>query len=149
MRKLFIWAGIILILVGAFLAWKKAHPPLTDEQQISANLEDLRQNANLRRTRGITQHLSSDFKLGSLGKKEVNNQLVGAFLQWGKIELDISGVKTQIKGDEAISNGHFSLQASRDEAGTPETYAGDFKTWWRKEDGVWKIYRAEGTNIPG
>ena len=45
-RNLLIVLGAILLVVGSWWAWRAANPPLTDEQQISANIEGIRAATN-------------------------------------------------------------------------------------------------------
>ena len=148
MRKIFLWSGLILLIVGSVLAWRAAHPPLSDAQQIALHIEEIQEAANARSSRGILSHLSDDFQFGSMSRSELGKNLSGAFFQWRSVNLRVSGVKTTLNGEQALSEGHYSVEMRQEATSTPDVAKGDFKAWWQKEDGVWKIWKAEGTNIP-
>ena len=81
-------------------------------------------------------------------RKDFQRQLYGGMMQYRVIDLQINGVKLQVKGDVADSNGRFLLNVKPEFDSAPEPYAGDFKLKWKKIDGEWKISEVEGAPMP-
>jgi hypothetical protein len=148
-RKLLIAIGVVLLIFGGWSAWRAAHPPLTDEQQIAANIEVLRLAVQSRKSRNITNLLADDFTWNGQNKRELNSELTGAFLQWRDITANVTGLQISLNGDKATSKGKFSLAFRPSQRGRPEAYLVDFQLTWQKRDGQWLIIKAEGGENAG
>ena len=143
-RYLLILAGAVLLFLGSLAAWRASHPPLTNEQQIAANVEVLRQAVQSRKPRKIESLLAEDFTWGGQNKRELNSALTGAFLQWRDVTANVTGLDISINGDKATSKGKFSLAFRPSQRGRAEAYLVDFRLSWEKRDGQWLVTKAEG-----
>ncbi len=148
MRKIFIIGGIVLLVLGAVLTWRRLHPPLTDEQQIAAALNGITAAANARSPRGIADYLAKDFQFGSTTKSEFQNSLVGGILQYRVIDLKLAGTKTEVNGETASSQGRYVLSLKSEFTSPPEVFAGKFALKWRKIEGQWLVTGAQGEQTP-
>jgi hypothetical protein len=148
-RNLLIAIGVLLFIFGGWSAWRAAHPPLTDEQQIAANIEVLRQAAQSRNSRKIGNFLADDFTWNGQNKRELNSELTGAFLQWRDVTANVTGLQISLDGDKATSKGKFSLAFRPSQRARPEAYLVDFQLTWQKRDGQWLITKAEGGEKSG
>lgn len=145
MKRLYLLLGIMFSLLVAVFVWRATHPPLSDSQQIAANLDALVDATNRRSARGVSRFLSSDFEFGGTKKRDFQPQLAGALLQYRVVELELSGVQTTVNGDSANSSGRYNLSLKSELASPPELSKGEFKVRWRKIEGEWKIVQATGT----
>jgi hypothetical protein len=148
MRKLIIITGLVLLIIGAVGIWRQLHPPLTDEQQIAGNIEDIARAASEKRLGGILTYLDKGFKYGGMGKKDIQTSLAGAFWSYRKVDAQISGVRISIVGEWATSTGHYAIAIQRETDLAPETFSGDFKVKWKKINGEWKAMEGEGGQLP-
>jgi hypothetical protein len=149
-RKVLIAAGIVLLVVGGYSAWRSANPPLNDEALIVRNIEQLTRAAQNEDAKTVTSLLASDFRWQGQSKKEINSQLAGFFFTSDEVQATVSNVSVQINGNRADVSGQFrvSFRASRF---TPsEIRSGLFRSQWVKQDGDWKINTVEGMdNLAG
>lgn len=141
MRKLLLPLLVILVF-GGFFGWRALQPPLTDNQQIAANLEAISAAAKARRPRGITNFLAKEFKLGDLSKSEFQSSLTGGILQFRVIDLQLSGIQNQVNGEKAQSTGNYVLSLKPEFTSPAQTSGGKFTVKWRKIEGEWKIISA-------
>ncbi len=151
MKRILIVSGVLLLILSAFFGWRALHPPLSDEEQIAANLDAIVKAASARDAVSIADLMAPTFKFnGNDGttRKEFQRQLYAGMLQYRAIDLQINGVKVKVQGDVAASDGRFLLNAKREFDTPPEPYSGDFKLKWKKIDGQWKISEVEGAPIP-
>lgn len=150
MRKLILTAGLVILLIGGFLAYRASRPALTPEEQVTLQLEDIARSARARQVRAVMDHLTSDFKYGTMTRDELRTNLQGAFFQYRSgLDVQVSGVKVEVHGDEATTDGHYTITGQTDPAVAGQTFTGDFKLNWRQEDGQWKVYKGEGSQPPG
>ena len=154
MKRNLILSGIVVLLLSAVLIWRALHPPLTDEQQIAANLDAIVAAANARDAASIADFMAPQFALGDQGqteRKEFQRQLYAGMLQqYRVVDLKINGVQNSVEGENAHSEGRFLLNLKSEFNSPPEPHAGDFKLEWRKIDGEWKIVKVEGApNLAG
>ncbi|MDQ3813031.1 MAG: nuclear transport factor 2 family protein [Armatimonadota bacterium] len=145
LRKVILIAGFILLAFGGVLWWRATHPPLTDEQQVLANLDAVRHAVEARRPRDIAYYLAKGFTLNGQPRSDVVNMMKGALLQAHEVQLNVSNVQVKVRGDTATSFGRYRLTANSRGDPTARTRMGEFTLNWRKTDGVWKIAKAEGT----
>lgn len=145
-RKLILSFGVLLLLVGGVIWWRAAHPPLTDEEQIAANLEGLRTSAESGSVNGVMGYLSDDFTWDGRKRSEISSLLYGAFyegLRKRDFSLVFTNVHPAVQGATATLNGHYKLNL-RNYRGAVDSGDGEFSTSWEKRDGQWKITRASG-----
>src|SRR5690606_21442588 len=75
LRNILITLGVLLLLGGGWWSWRASQPVLTDEQQITANLESLRQAVQNRKTGRIASYLAEDFTWNGQNKRELESML--------------------------------------------------------------------------
>lgn len=129
--------------------WRTTHPPLSDEQHIYNNLTAIKDAAQNRQTKSVVYYLSADFTWGAMSRKEFVRTMSGAFFQARDVQITLSNVDLARPGsDTAVTSGDYAV-TMRSSPGAPlDTARGPFKLFWRKSDGEWKVYRAEGgTNL--
>ena len=141
-RKLVIALGLIFLLGGGLLWWRATHPPLTDEQQIAANLEDVRQaleNANIERA---LNYLSEDAKFAGQSRSQIRSKFtIGSFINRADVRVTFTNTEHDVQGATATTKGHYKVDVRQRSA--PDSYDGEFSLKWQKQDGDWKI--ADGT----
>ena len=148
LRRIILVTGSLLILFGAVALWRVTHPNLTDDEQIAASLSDITRNAAKRNARGITQHLGSGFDWQGQKRKDVQRWLGSGFIQSRDLKLELPTVSTQVSGDTATTTGTFNLSFRPTPEAPIERRSGDFKLQWQRQDGEWKIVKAEGGEVP-
>jgi hypothetical protein len=144
MRKIIILCGLVLIVVGSILTWRALHPPLSDIEQIEANLNGLAQAIEAGRTRRLVSYLAPDFKWHSFTRDYISRNFGGFSLQWSDVELHLSGVRVQRKDGYATTNGRFTLRYRSRDSRYVETRIGNFKLFWEKRHDEWLVTGAEG-----
>jgi ketosteroid isomerase-like protein len=135
---------VLLLLIGGWFAWHAAHPPLTDEQQIVANVKAIRLAVEARSAGRIANYLADDFTWNGNNKREVNSQLTGAFFQWREVTLTLTKLNVAVQDDMATATGKFSITLRPSPNARADAYLGNFKLTWKKRDGQWLITKAEG-----
>ncbi|MBV9868306.1 MAG: DUF4440 domain-containing protein [Abitibacteriaceae bacterium] len=148
-RKLVLWLGCVLFLIGGFLAWRAMHPPLSDQEQIDAQIEEIRTAVNHRSSGGAVKYLAKGFTYGGMSRSELKSNMGGLFLQWRHVELNVTGLHTQVQGDTAKSSGHFIFNTQSEEGSPVQSQRGDFTLHWEKRDGQWQIVQIDGGLNPG
>ena len=151
MKRTSIFVAVLLLIIGGFFGWRVLHPPLTDAQQIAANLDAIAAAANARDAASIAAFMAPTFTFnGNTGtaRKEFQRQLSLGMLQYRVVDLKINRVQTTINGENATSDGRFALNLKSEFDSPPEPYGGDFKLKWQKMDGEWKISEVEGAPVP-
>jgi ketosteroid isomerase-like protein len=143
-RNLLIFIGALLLVFGGWFAWRAAHPPLSDRQQLIANVEAIRAAVESRSVGRIASFLADDFTWNGHNKREVNSQITGAFFQWREVTANIMGLNVSINGDAATTTGQFSIAFRPTPHSRADALVGDFKLTWQKRDGQWLITKAEG-----
>ena len=145
-RKIVLALGLFILVIGGVLWWRATHPPLSDEEQIAANLEGLKDSAESGSVDGVMNYLSDDFTWGGRKRSEVRSLLFGAFyegLRKRDFRLNFTNVKIKVQGATATATGHYKVDTRAFRVGVEST-DGDFSTEWQKRDGQWKITRANG-----
>ena len=151
MKRILIVSGVLLLILSAFLGWRALHPPLSDEEQIAANLDAIVKAASERDAVSIANFMAPNFTFNgqkNTERKEFQRQLYAGMLQYRAIDLQINGVKVQVQGDVAASDGRFLLNVKSEFDSPPQPYSGDFKLKWKKVEDEWKISEVEGAPIP-
>ena len=147
MKKILIVSGALVLLLSAVLIWRALHPPLTDEQQIAANLDAIAAAASARDAVTLASYLAPTFTFNDQGqtqRKEFQRQLYGAILQYRVVDLGINGVQVKVQGERASSDGRFILSLKSEFSSPPEVHNGDFQLQWQKSNGEWKIVAVKG-----
>jgi ketosteroid isomerase-like protein len=144
-RNLLILAGVLLLVIGGWLGWRASQPPLSDEEQIAAQVEGFRSSIESRNARYVTSYLAPGFTWSGMRKSELQTQVALTFTQWRDVTANITGLQITVNGDTATSTGKYSLTLRPHPRGPAEAYLGDFKAFWTKQDGEWKISKIEGT----
>lgn len=151
MKRILIVSGIVLLLLSGFLVWRALHPLLTDEQQIAANLDAIVKAADARDAVSIANFMTPTFAFNgnpNTVRKDFQRQLFGGMMQYRVVDLQINGVKVNVQGAVADSDGRYLLNVKSEFDSAPEPYKGDFKLKWRKVDGEWKISEVQGAPMP-
>ena len=149
LRKSIISVGLLCLIVGSVLIWRATHPPLSDEQQILQNLTAVQDAAQNRQTKNVAAYLSKEFTWSAMSRQEFVRTMSGAFFSARDVQITLSNVDVTQSGPEnAITSGDYNV-AMRQSQGAPLSNAhGPFKLYWRRDNGEWKVYKAEGgTNI--
>lgn len=143
-RNILIFAGLLILMFGGYSAWRAANPPLPDREQIEANLEAIRVATQARNAKKIASYLAPEFSWNGMKKSELQNQMVGTFLQWRDVTANLTGVQISLEGERATVTGKFSLAFKPNPRARPDAYIGNFKVLWQKQNGQWKIVALEG-----
>ena len=146
MNKIFAAIGVLLVLTGAYFTFRSA-TPLSDEAQITQNLDEAQSALEARSAARVTKFLSKDFQIGDMNRKDFNSALAGAMWQWRDVKLTRTGEKITVSGDGATVTGLFKLRYSSTEGGTMETQAGAYTMHLRKEDGESKVLDVKGDGV--
>lgn len=137
-RKIILSLGLLLLVGGGWFWWRATHPPLTDDQQIAAHLEDIRsslENNNIERALG---YLAEDAKFRGQSRSEIRSQLtLGRFMAREDVRVTFLNTRNEIKGATASTKGHYKVDVNR--RNRPESTDGDFSLEWEKRDGQWVI----------
>ena len=146
MKRILIFSGLLLLGLSGFLIWRALHPPLTDGEQIAANLDAITAAARARDAATVVSYLAPTFAFNGQPTKRLDfkRQLFGGMTQYRAIDLQINGVKIDVQGETSTSDGRWMLDLSRDPDVPPDSQSGDFKLKWRKIDGEWKIVEVQG-----
>ena len=151
MKRILIVSGVLLLLLSGFFFWRALNPPLTDEQQIAANLDAIAAAADARDAVTIADFMAPTFSFNGnsgMARKEFQRQLYSGMLQYRVIDLQINGVQVQVNGESAQSDGRFLLNTKSEFDSPSEANSGNFKLKWQKIDGEWKITEVEGAPVP-
>ena len=138
-RKLVIVLGLILLLGGGLFWWRLTHPPLTDEQQIAANLEDIRQSLENGNAKRAVSYMAKDAKFKGLSRSKIQDQFALGYRFGGRTDVRITFLNTQtgVTGAAATTKGHYKVDMRT--RYRPESTDGDFSLEWEKRDGEWII----------
>jgi ketosteroid isomerase-like protein len=148
-RNLLLTTGFLLLLFGGWWSWHLAHPPLSDKEQIAANIEGIREAVEARNARQVASYLAPSFTWGDAKKSELQNQMVGGFLQWRDVTANVTGLHISIDGDTAVATGKYSLALRPNPHTRPEAFYDDFEVSFEKQNGNWLIVKAKGgMNVP-
>lgn len=143
-RNILVLLGVLLVLVGGWWGWRASQPVLTDEEQITANIESLRAAVRRRNTGGVAALLAEDFTWNGQPRRELESLMRGAFLQWRDVQPNITGLEVSVQGNSATASGNYSLAFRPTPKRRAEAYVGEFKLALEKRNGRWLITRAEG-----
>ena len=152
MKRTLIVSGIALLLLSVFFGWRALHPPLTDREQIAANLDAITKAAGARDAQSIANFMAPTFGFnGNKGttRKEFQRQLYAGMMNYRVVDLQINGVQVNVNGDTANSDGRYLLNVKSEFDSPSDPTSGAFKLKWQKLDGEWKITEVEGAPTSG
>jgi len=144
LRTIIAGCGLLLLLAGGLFPWRALPPPLTDTQQVQANLLGLAQAIEEMQPRNVVAYLAPEFAWRGLTRENISQNMGGFSLQWRDVDLNLAGVQVQLAGERATSSGTFTLRYRRRGAYEIQTRVGRFKVFWEKRDGQWLAVAAEG-----
>jgi ketosteroid isomerase-like protein len=124
--------------------WRAAHPPLTPEQQIAANLDDAQRALQNRSAGGVLRHLAPDFSWNNTSRQEFSSMTKGSLFQWRDIQVQRSDEQISVSGNEATSTGSFRMSYRAAPNTPPQNMSGTYTLRWRLIDGEWKVVKADG-----
>lgn len=146
-RKLVIALGLIFLLGGGYFWWRVTHPPLSDTEQIAANLEDIRQsleNGNIERALNYT---TEDAKFAGQSRSQIRSQFtIGSFLNREDVRVTFTNTRHDVRGATASTKGHYKVDVNRRFG--PDSSDGDFSLEWQKQNGEWKISNGNASGEP-
>ncbi len=148
-RKLAIAFGLVFLFGGGWFWWRATHPPLTDAEQIAANLEDIRQSLENGNIKNAVGYMAEGAKFKGLSRSEIQNQftLGNAFGGRTDLRMNFLNTRTEVNGATASTKGHYKADVRT--RYRPESYDGDFSLEWEKRDGQWVITDGQATgDIP-
>ena len=109
LKSIIILVGVILICGGGWMAWRSAHPALTDAEQVQANLTAISQAAARHSSQGILNYLADGFSWNDHNRHDVASMLSGAMFELNEVRIDTSDVIVQVQGSTAVSTGNYTL----------------------------------------
>jgi ketosteroid isomerase-like protein len=140
--------GVLLLLIGGISWWRAAHPPLTAEQQIAANLDDAQRALQNRSAGGVLRYLAPDFSWNNTSRQEFSGMTKGSLFQWRDVQVQRTDEEITVTGNEATSSGTFRISFRSGRDAPLQTMNGTYILHWRLIDSEWKVVKAEGTNPP-
>lgn len=137
----------LALLVVAFAVWRLTRPPLSNEQQIRANMNDLVQGMQKTAPRQMLQYLAPDFKWNNNSRDQMERLVRQVSAGATHVEVTRTGENLQMRGEEATVSGNYTiyyqtLQEPRDTP--PHVLSGQYTVLWQKRDGDWKIVALQG-----
>lgn len=132
-----------MLLVGGWWGWNATHPPLSDEEQIAADLEGLRLAVEKRRANQVLRYLADEFTWNGQKKSEMSSQIRATFFEWRDVQPNITGLQITADGDRATASGKYSIALRLSSRARPEVYLGEFHLQLEKRDGTWLITDAQ------
>lgn len=125
------------------MAWRSAHPTLTDAEQVQANLTAISQAAARHSSQGILNYLATGFSWNDRNRHDVASMLSGAMFELNEVRIETSNVSVQVHGDMAVSTGNYTVTVRQRKNDTPSTYSGKFRVEWEKQKGKWLAIKAD------
>lgn len=143
LRKFILLSGFLLLLGGGVLWWRATHPPLSDQEQVLSDLNALSRAVEARQPRGVTGFLAKEFTFNGTGREDVVRNLKIGLIEARTVQFRLSNVEVTVRGEEATSVGRYRLTANTRNNPDPQTRMGGFTLHWRKQDGNWRIVKAD------
>ena len=143
-RRLLVIGGLLLFVVGMIGIWRAVHPPLSPEDQIKANTQDLCVNIENRNVRGVSGYFTKDFTYNGNSRQDLVREMQMAFFQGRDVQVHISNEQVKVNGDSAVSTGHYSISFRAGPNAPSESHAGDFQLNWVNQDDQWLIESVKG-----
>ena len=137
-----VFLGIMFICGGSWMAWRGAHPALTDTEQIQSNLSAISQAAARHSSQGILNYLADGFIWNDHNRHDVASMLSGAMFELNEVRIDTNSVTVQMQGNTAISEGRYVVTVRQRQNDTPTSYSGKFRIEWEKQQGQWMATKA-------
>jgi hypothetical protein len=141
-KVIVVLVGIVLICSGGWMAWRAAHPALSDAEQVQANLTAISEAAARHSSNGILNYLADGFHWNDHDRHDVASMLSGAMFELNEVRIETNAISVQVQGTTAVSTGNYSVTVQQRENDTPTTYTGKFRVEWEKQNGQWLAIRA-------
>ena len=100
-RKVLMAVALGVVVVAAAGLWCLSRPRLTDEQQITRNILEIKQAAEARSAGGILRHVSDDYSDGLYTKRDITRLVVSAMRHPEAIEVHVEQPRIEVSGDTA------------------------------------------------
>ena len=137
-RKLMVAFGLIFLLGGGYFWWRATHPPLSDVEQIAANLEDIRQALESGNIERALNYTTEDVKFAGQSRSQIRSQFtIGQFMNRDNVRVTFTNTRHETQGAKASTQGHYKIDVRQ--RSNPDSYDGDFSLEWQKQNGEWKI----------
>ncbi len=143
-RQLVLSVGILLLVCGSWWTWRASQPTLSDQEQIIANIEAIRDAVQEGSANRIASFLDKDFTWYGTDKPELLKMMQGAFLRWRAVVANVTALRVEVKNNNAVATGKYSLAMRPAPKARPEVHLGNFTLYFEKRDGEWLITRADG-----
>lgn len=144
LRRFVFCVGTTLLMLASLLVWRAAHPPLSDREQITAQIETMRAAVETRNAGAVAKNVGDDFAWNGLDARTFRASLAQAFLQWRDVKVDVPSQKTSVRGDDAATDGRYVITLREAEASAPQTLRGDFSVQWKRTKNGWRIVELRG-----
>lgn len=144
LRRFVLFICTAMLLMASFIAWRAMNPELSDREQISAQMEEMRAAVEARSASGIAKNVGGDFAWNGLDARTFRASLAQAFVQWRDVKLSIPSQKTEVRGASATTSGRYSIALREAESSTPQTFKGDFSVQWNRTRNGWRISGLRG-----
>lgn len=138
--------SVALAAIAVFCASCSRSDP---ERELRATVSAMAQAIEQREPAAFLDSVSDDFarESGTFGKQEVKRLLAATYLRNEKISVNSVVTSVRIDGDRARAT--VRVLATGGAGLLPERGQGwDFDSVWRRENGRWKVYNAEGSEAP-
>lgn len=144
LRRFVLGVCTSMLLLAGFMMWRAATPPLSDREQISAQMEEMRAAMEARSAGKIAKYISEDFEWNGLDARAFRASLAQIFMQWRDVKLLISSQKTDVRGASATTSGSYKITLREADASAPQTLNGDFSVQWNRTQSGWRIQSLRG-----
>ena len=144
LRRFVFVVGTALLLLASLLLWRAAHPPLSDREQITAQMETMRAAVEARSAGAIAKNVGDDFAWNGLDARTFRASLAQAFIQWRDVKVSVPSQKTEVRGDDATTSGRYVIALREAQSSAPQTFRGDFAVQWKRAKNGWRIVSLRG-----
>lgn len=142
-KAVIVLIGLIIVVSGGWIAWRNAHPALSDAQQLQANLQSISAAAARHSANGIMNYLADGFTWNGQNRHDLASMLTGAMFEYDTVNIETSGVIVQVRGATAVTTGNYTLTVRQQKNQAPQTYQGKFRVEWEKQRGQWMATKAD------
>lgn len=141
---------LLLLLLGAggYALYRRAPPPLRDQQQITNRILTATQALEQHRTKKFMAVIADDYYDGTYNKRDLESLVRSALLSADQIRvvpylrsLDVQGGEAQAVVEAEVTVGRFQPGPF---AGPSESGRYTVETTWRKGSEGWQVVSARG-----
>lgn len=137
LKIIIVLVGLILIGGGGWLAWRNAHPALTDTEQVKTNLKAISEAAARHSSNGILNYLADGFQWNGHNRHDVASMLSGAMFEMNEVRIETTDVNVQMQRTTAVTTGNYTVTVQQRQNDKPTAYKGTFRVQWEKQNGQW------------